>query len=71
VTPSLWRLVYALLGGLDEWRPYLEDDPIDINLSEVFEESERNFGDLGMDTRANETHGDCYASLSVVRLGRG
>jgi hypothetical protein len=56
--PSLWRLVYALLGGLDEQRPYLEDDPIDIDLLEVFEESERNLRDLGMDTRANETHGD-------------
>jgi hypothetical protein len=44
--------------GLDEQHPYLEDDPIDIDLSEVFEESEQNLGDLGMDTCANETRGD-------------
>ena len=56
--PSLWRTVYTLLGGLDDRRPYLEADPIDIDLLEVFEESERNLGDLGMDTHANETNGD-------------
>jgi hypothetical protein len=60
ISPSVWRLVYTLLGALDERRQYLEVDPLEINLSEVFEESERdlNPGDLGGDTRTNDPQGD-------------
>ncbi|KAH9174499.1 hypothetical protein EDB89DRAFT_1848802, partial [Lactarius sanguifluus] len=58
VAPTLWAFVFTLLGTLDKRDPCRAVDPMDINLSEVFDESERNLGELGEDTPAGETEGD-------------
>ncbi|KAH9158642.1 hypothetical protein EDB89DRAFT_1823265, partial [Lactarius sanguifluus] len=49
VAPTLWAFIFALLGTLDKRDPCRAVDPMDINLSEVFDESERNLGELGED----------------------
>ena len=51
----MWRLVFTLTGALDERRPCPVVNPMDVDLSEVFEEPELNLGDLGGDTPAHET----------------
>ena len=55
VAPSTWRLVFALVGALNEWCLCLATDPMDVNLPEIFEESEQDLGELGEDTPADET----------------
>jgi hypothetical protein len=55
IAPSIWRLVFTLVGALDERHSCLVVDPVDVNLSEVFKESEEILGDLGGDIPANET----------------
>ena len=47
VAPSMWRLVFTLVWALDERRSCLAVDPMDVNLLEVFKESEKSLGDLG------------------------
>ncbi|KAI9465648.1 hypothetical protein BJY52DRAFT_1109658, partial [Lactarius psammicola] len=47
--PSLWIFIFTLLGALDKQHLCHTVDPMGIDLSEVFEESERSLGDLGGD----------------------
>ncbi|KAH9023951.1 hypothetical protein EDB85DRAFT_1894530 [Lactarius pseudohatsudake] len=58
IAPTLWAFIFTLLGTLDKRDPCCAVDPMGINLSEVFDESERNLGELGEDTPASETKGD-------------
>ena len=55
LAPSIWRLVFTLVGALDERRLCLAVDPMDVNLSEVFKESEQGLGDLGGNVPGDET----------------
>ncbi|KAI9432877.1 hypothetical protein BJY52DRAFT_1207806 [Lactarius psammicola] len=49
LAPTLWGLVFTMLGGLDERRSPVVVDPASVNLSELFEVSEQVLGDLGED----------------------
>jgi hypothetical protein len=55
LAPSIWRFVFNLVGALDERHLCLAVDPMDVNLSEVFKESERGLGDLGGNMPASKT----------------
>ncbi|KAH9031297.1 hypothetical protein EDB84DRAFT_1271088 [Lactarius hengduanensis] len=54
LAPSLWGLVFTLLGALDERRSSVMVDPNSVNLSELFHVSEQLLGDLGEDEAAEE-----------------
>ncbi|KAH9011520.1 hypothetical protein EDB83DRAFT_2203792, partial [Lactarius deliciosus] len=49
VALTLWAFVFTLLGTLDKRDLCRAVDPMDINLTEVFDESDRNLGELGED----------------------
>ncbi|KAI9432901.1 hypothetical protein BJY52DRAFT_1198891 [Lactarius psammicola] len=58
VAPSLWSLVFNLLGALDERRLSLDVDPVNMNLADIFEESERNLGEIGGDMDVEDGQGE-------------
>ncbi|KAH8987066.1 hypothetical protein EDB86DRAFT_2774872, partial [Lactarius hatsudake] len=49
VAPTLWAFVFTLLGTLDKRDPCRTVDPMGINLTKVFDKSERDLGELGED----------------------
>jgi hypothetical protein len=49
LAPSLWGLVFTMLGPLDERRSSVAVDPAGVNLSELFDASVQELGDLGGD----------------------
>ena len=74
VAPSMWRLVFTLVGALDERRPCLAVDPMDVNLSEVFKESEQSLGDLGgnmIPTGENQDEGEEEGEEEEEEEGEG
>ncbi|KAH9038083.1 hypothetical protein EDB85DRAFT_1888141 [Lactarius pseudohatsudake] len=58
VAPSLWSLVFSLLGALDERRLSLTVDPISMNLAEIFKESERVLEEIGGDMEVEGGQGE-------------
>ena len=54
LAPSLWGLVFALLGALDDRRMSDVIDPLTVDLSELFAASEEVTGDLGGDEEAED-----------------
>ncbi|KAI9436671.1 hypothetical protein H4582DRAFT_2058591 [Lactarius indigo] len=54
LAPSLWGVVFTLLGALDECRSSVMVNPSNLNLSELFQISEQLLGDLGEDDAADE-----------------
>ena len=74
VAPSMWRLVFTLVGALDERRSCLAVDPMDVNLSEVFKESEQSLGDLGgnmIPTGENQDEGEEEGEEEEEEEGEG
>ncbi|KAH9058007.1 hypothetical protein EDB83DRAFT_2173942, partial [Lactarius deliciosus] len=49
IASTLWAFMFALLGMLDKQDPCCTVDPMTIDLSKVFDKSERNLGELGKD----------------------
>ncbi|KAI9436160.1 hypothetical protein H4582DRAFT_1763850, partial [Lactarius indigo] len=47
VAPTLWAFIFTLLGTLDKRDPCHIVDPMAVDLHGVFDESERNLGELG------------------------
>jgi len=58
VAPCLWSLVFNLLGALDERRSSLTVDPVSMNLAKIFEDSERNLGEIGGDMDVEDGEGE-------------
>ncbi|KAI9437485.1 hypothetical protein H4582DRAFT_2057853 [Lactarius indigo] len=59
VAPSLWSLVFSLLGATDERRSSLTVDPVTMDLAEIFNESKRHLGEIGGDMDVKEGQGEC------------
>ncbi|KAH8980615.1 hypothetical protein EDB92DRAFT_1820506 [Lactarius akahatsu] len=58
LAPSLWSLVFSLLGATDEQCSSLTVDPVTMDLAEIFDESKRNLGEIGGDMDGEDGQGE-------------
>ncbi|KAH9173865.1 hypothetical protein EDB89DRAFT_1905024 [Lactarius sanguifluus] len=65
LAPSLWSLVFSLLGATDEWCSSLTVDPVTMDLAEIFDKSERNLGEIGGDMDVEDGQGECSDSSEL------
>jgi hypothetical protein len=54
VALSLWSLIFNLLAALDGWCLLLTVDPINMDLADIFEECERDLGEIGGEIGAGD-----------------
>ncbi|KAH8979609.1 hypothetical protein EDB92DRAFT_1806329 [Lactarius akahatsu] len=58
LAPSLWSLVFSLLGATDKQRSSLTVDPVTMDLAEIFNESKQNLGEIGGDMDGEDGQGE-------------